>query len=185
LNRLDAQGSVTEIEFETAARECRSFLLQIAVASARNPVDAEDIVQEALMRGFRGIKRFRGDCPLRVWLSRIVVRVAINHHRSLARRLRRWVFFGDMEIAREDGPALEYDPPDDSKSVPHEVLMDVDRYVSRLPDEFRMPLLMLAVDGLTIPEIAAILEIPAGTVKSRIFYGRKRLKDALSSRGKR
>jgi RNA polymerase sigma-70 factor (ECF subfamily) len=184
LNRLDAQTSVTETEFDTAARECRSFLLQIAVASARNPTDAEDIVQEALMRGFRGIKRFRGECPIRVWLSRIVVRVAINHHRSLTRRLRRWVFFGDMGLVRDDGPGLEFDPPDHSWRAPREVLLDVQRQVKLLPDEFRMPLMMLAVDGLTIPEIAEILEIPPGTVKSRIFYGRKRLKDALSSRRK-
>src|SRR5215475_11333563 len=96
-----------EMDFEAAARECRPFLLQIAVASSRNPADAEDIVQEALMRGFRGMKRFRGDCPLRIWLSRIVVRVAINHHRSVARRLKRWVFFADMERTTEDGSVLE------------------------------------------------------------------------------
>src|SRR5678815_1104779 len=88
-----------QYDFEAAARDCRPFLLQIAVASARNPVDAEDIVQEALLRGFRGIQRFRGDCPFRIWLSRIVVRVAINHHRSAARRLKRWVFFGDMAVS--------------------------------------------------------------------------------------
>jgi len=155
--------------------------MQIAVASARNPIDAEDIVQEALMRGFRGIKHFRGDCPLRVWLSRIVVRVAINHHRSLSRRLKRWVFFGDFEIDHE-GESVEFDPPDSSKNVPREALMDMDKHVSMLPDEFRMPLLMLAVEGMTIPEIAEILDIPPGTVKSRIFYGRKRLKDTLESK---
>src|SRR5215470_10306816 len=99
-----------DIDFEAAARECRPFLLQIAVASTRNPTDAEDIVQEALMRGFRGIKRFRGDCPLRIWLSRIVVRVAINHHRSVARRLKRWVFFADLVHATDDG-VKEFDPP--------------------------------------------------------------------------
>src|SRR5215467_12295696 len=108
-----------DIDFEAAARENRAFLLQIAVASARNAADAEDIVQEALMRGFRGIKRFRGDCPLRVWLSRIVVRVAINHHRSLSRRLKRWVFFADFEIDPEGG-SIEFDPPDNSMSVPRE-----------------------------------------------------------------
>src|ERR1700745_3923286 len=86
-----------DVDFEAAAREHRPFLLQIAVGSARNPADAEDIVQEALMRGYRGIKRFRGDCPLRIWMSRIVVRVAINHHKSLARRLKRWVFFVDLQ----------------------------------------------------------------------------------------
>jgi len=56
------------------------------------------------------------------------------------------------------------------------------KYVNHLPDDFRIPLVMLAVDGLTIPEIAAILEIPEGTVKSRIFYGRKRLKESLAGR---
>jgi RNA polymerase sigma-70 factor (ECF subfamily) len=184
MNRAQAQAGVTEAEFESAARESRPFLMQIAVASARNPIDAEDIVQEALMRGFRGIKRFRGDCPLRVWLSRIVVRVAINHHRSLSRRLRRWVFFGDFEIDQEAG-SVEFDPPDKSMNVPRELLMDVDKHVSLLPDEFRMPLLMLAIEGLTIPEIAEILDIPPGTVKSRIFYGRKRLKDNLQSKRRR
>lgn len=172
-------------DFETAARDCRAFLLQIAVASARNPVDAEDIVQEALLRGFRGIQKFRGDCPLRIWLSRIVVRVAINHHRSASRRLKRWVFFGDAMVEHEDGSQTEFDPPDHSKDIPHERVLDVNRQVSRLPDEFKMPLLMLAVDGMTIPEIADILEIPQGTVKSRVFYARKRLKNALENRRKK
>jgi len=70
-------------------------------------------------------------------------------------------------------------------NVPREALMDMDKHVGMLPDEFRMPLLMLAVEGMTIPEIAEILEIPPGTVKSRIFYGRKRLKDALESKRRR
>src|SRR5437773_11203957 len=92
-----------DIDFDAAAREHRPFLLQIAVASARNPADAEDIVQEALMRGYRGIKRFRGDCQLRIWMSRIVVRVSINHHKSLARCLKRLVFFCDLNVVHDDG----------------------------------------------------------------------------------
>ena len=171
-----------EIDFEAAAREHRQFLFQIAVASARNPTDAEDIVQEALMRGFRGIKRFRGDCPLRMWLSRIVVRVAINHHKSLARRLKRWVFFADLETVHDDGSTQEFEAPDPAGLFDREALMDIRKHVGRLPTEFRMPLVMLAVEGLTIPEIAGILEIPEGTVKSRIFYARKRLKDALKGK---
>jgi RNA polymerase sigma-70 factor, ECF subfamily len=171
-----------ETDFDAAAKQHRSFLLQIAAASTRNPIDAEDVVQEALMRGFRGIKQFRGDCPLRIWLSRIVVRVAINHHRSLARRLKRWVFFADLETAYDDGSTQVFEPPDPGGAFDREALMDLHKHVGRLPDEFRIPLVMLAVDGLTIPEIAAILEIPEGTVKSRIFYGRKRLKESLSGR---
>ena len=174
-----------DIDFEAAAREHRSFLLQIAVASTRNPTDAEDVVQEALMRGYRGIKRFRGDCPLRMWLSRIVVRVAINHHKSLARRLKRWVFFADLETVRDDGSSQAFEPPDPAGHFDREAMLDIRKHVLRLPDEFRMPLVMLAVDGMTIPEIAAILEIPEGTVKSRIFYARKRLKSALQTKRKK
>ena len=171
-----------EIDFDAAAREHRAFLLQIAVASTRNASDAEDVVQEALMRAYRGIKRFRGDCPLRIWLSRIVVRVAINHHRSLTRRLKRWVFFGDLEAVYDDGSTQEFEPPDPAGAFDREAMLDIRKHVNRLPDEFRVPLVMLAVDGLTIPEIAAILEIPEGTVKSRIFYARKRLKETLAGR---
>ncbi len=134
------------------------------------------------LRGYRGIKRFRGDCPLRIWLSRIVVRVAINHHKSLARRLKRWVFFGDLQSVYEDGSVQEFEPADPMGFFDREAVLDIRKHVNRLPDEFRMPLVMLAVDGLTIPEIAGILEIPEGTVKSRIFYARKRLKQALQGR---
>lgn len=168
-----------ELTFQAACREHRPLLLQIAVASARNATDAEDIVQEALLRAYRGWPRFRGDCPAHIWLARIVMRVAINHHRSVVRRVKRWVFFTDLETGYEDGSVREFDPPDPSHHVDREVLLDVRKHVNRLPDEFRVPLLMLAVDGMTIPEIASILEIPEGTVKSRIFYARKRLKDAL------
>jgi RNA polymerase sigma-70 factor (ECF subfamily) len=64
--------------------------------------------------------------------------------------------------------------------------MDMRKHVNKLPDEFRMPLMMLAVDGMSIPEIAEILEIPMGTVKSRVFYARKRLKEGLQRKtGKR
>lgn len=139
-------------------------------------------MQEALLRGYRGMKRFRGDCPLRIWLSRIVVRVAINHHRSVARRLKRWVFFADVAFPSEDGTVHEYDPPDPMREFDRERMLDVRKHVKRLPDEFRLPLMMLAVDGMTIPEIAAVLEIPEGTVKSRIFYARKRLNETLQPR---
>jgi RNA polymerase sigma-70 factor, ECF subfamily len=174
-----------DMDFEAAAREHRSFLLQIAVASTRNPSDAEDVVQEALLRGYRGIRHFRGDCPLRIWLSRIVVRVAINHHRSVARRLKRWVFFGDLEVVHDDGSVQEFEPPDAAGLFDREAMMDIRKHVNRLPDEFRMPLVMLAVDGMTIPEIASILEIPEGTVKSRIFYARRRLKETLQTKRKK
>ena len=140
---------------------------------------ARDVVQEALMRGYRGLDRFRGDCPLRVWLARIVVRVAINHRRSFVRTLKRWMLFGDLERQDGSGKPIPFDPADPSGDFDREAILDVEKHIQRLPDEFRVPLLMLAAEGLTIPEIAGILEIPEGTVKSRIFYGRKRLKRSL------
>ena len=80
---MDSTGSgARDIDFDLVAREHRSFLMKIAVASTRNVDDAEDIVQEALMRAYKGIANFRQDCPIRAWLARIVVRVSINHRRS-------------------------------------------------------------------------------------------------------
>jgi RNA polymerase sigma-70 factor (ECF subfamily) len=168
-----------EGNFELAATEHRPFLMQIAVASTRNVDDAEDIVQEALMRAHRGIGNFRGDCPLRTWLARIVVRVSINHRRRFVRMVKRWTLFSDLERRDSEGKTSAFDAPDRSKDFDREAMLDAGRQVEKLPDEFRVPLLMLAVRGMTIPEIAAVLEIPEGTVKSRIFYGRKRLKEAL------
>jgi RNA polymerase sigma-70 factor (ECF subfamily) len=84
-----------------------------------------------------------------------------------------------LDVVQDSGDSIPFDPPDKSHDIPRERLMDVEKHVNRLPDEFRMPLMMLAVEGLTIPEIAEIMEMPEGTVKSRIFYARKRLKDAL------
>lgn len=166
-------------DFESVASEHRSFLMQIAVASTRNPTDAEDVVQEALIRGYRGLGSFRGDCPMRVWLARIVVRVAINHRRSLMRTLRRWTLFSDLEREDPAGRSEPFEAPARGAGVDKELLMDVTRHVDALPDEFRIPLLMYASSGMTIPEIANVLEIPEGTVKSRIFYGRKRLRKGL------
>ncbi len=168
-----------EIDFDAAAREHRPYLMRIAVASTRNVHDAEDVVQEALLRGYRGLDRFRGDCPLRVWLARIVVRVAINHRRSFVRTLKRWMLFGDLERQDGSGKPIPFDPADPSGDFDREAMLDVEKHIQELPDAFRVPLLMLAAEGLTIPEIAGILEIPEGTVKSRIFYGRKRLKRSL------
>jgi RNA polymerase sigma-70 factor (ECF subfamily) len=186
LNKDPSVGSTeagsTAIDFDLAAEEHRSFLMQIAVASTRNVDDAEDIVQESLLRAYKGLDGFRGDCPIRIWLARIVVRVSINHRRSFVRRIQRWALFGDLEREDGDGHRVPFDAPDPKVKVDRETMLDVARQVERLPDEFRVPLMMLAVEGMTIPEIAQILEIPEGTVKSRIFYGRKRLKKKLQHR---
>ena len=170
---------VDEAGFEAEVRKHRAFLIKIAVASTRNVADAEDIVQEALMRGHRGLKNFRGDCPLRTWLARIVVRVSINHRRSFVRMVKRFVSFSDLDRENATGKTTAFDPEDPADRFDREAMLDVEKHVKKLPDEFRVPLLMLAGEGMTIPDIAAVLEIPEGTVKSRIFYGRKRLKRAL------
>ena len=96
--------------------------------------------------------------------------------------VKRWTLFGDLSRQNADGQQIPFDAADPKTNVDREAMIDTGRHVGQLPDEFRIPLLMLAVEGMTIPEIATILEIPEGTVKSRIFYGRKRLKKSLKHR---
>ena len=122
------------------------------------------------------------DAALGKEIAALIAEVPQAEQRSLARRLKRWVFFADLDAVYQDGSVQEFEPPDPAGVFDREAVMDIRKYVNRLPDEFRIPLVMLAVDGLTIPEIAGILEIPEGTVKSRIFYARKRLKETLAGR---
>ena len=128
------------IDFGGAAEEHRPYVMRIAVASTRNVSDAEDTVQEALMRAHRGLKNFRGDCPLRMWAERIVVRVSINHRKSFMRRVKRWTFFSDLEREDSDGEVRTFDPADGSTRIDREALIGVDRQMKRLPEQFRVPL---------------------------------------------
>jgi RNA polymerase sigma-70 factor (ECF subfamily) len=151
-----------------------------ALRLTRNPSDAEDLLQETYLRAFRGFAGFQEGTNLRAWMYRILTNTFINTYRK---RQREPVTVADDEL--EDW--YLYDRLGESgveASAESEVLEripdeDVQRALEGLPENFRMAVLLADVEGFSYKEIAEILDIPIGTVMSRLHRGRKALQKAL------
>ena len=158
-------------------------LYSAALRMTRNPADAEDLLQETLLRAFRGYGGFKAGTNLRAWLYRILTNTFINRYRQQSRQPAE-VELGELEdlyLYRRLG-TLETVAA--SRSA-EEQLMDVfsegevRAALDRLPDNFRMPVYLADVEGFSYKEIAEILDIPIGTVMSRLHRGRKAMQKAL------
>lgn len=140
--------------------------------------DADDAAQEALIRIVRALDRFDGRASFATWIYRIATNAALDELRRRGRRPQLHAV-----VDRDDGsPVAER-----SDELAHRQLdavvdrMAIDAALAELPDEFRVPVVMRDVADLDYSEIAAALDIPIGTVKSRIARGRKMLVDRLGN----
>lgn len=156
-----------------------------ALRMTRNPADAEDLVQETLLAAYRGYDGFEAGTNLRAWLYRILTNSFINAYRKKKRRPE----VADVEDIDEtyvyrglDGavPSAEAEFID---SLPDEAIRAA---LDELPDRFRLPVILADMEGFRYREIAEILDIPVGTVMSRLHRGRaalkRRLKDIADER---
>jgi RNA polymerase sigma-70 factor (ECF subfamily) len=142
---------------------------------AGNRTDAEDIVQEAVLRAFKYFDRFSGEKP-RPWLLAIVRNTCASW--MAKNRPRHLTLVGDpaeAESARPDHMA----PSPEQQSERRELQGEIDRAVAALPPDFREAILLREVQELSYKEIAAVLDVPIGTVMSRIARGRKLLQIQL------
>jgi RNA polymerase sigma-70 factor (ECF subfamily) len=151
-----------------------------ALRLTRNPQDAEDLVQEAYLRAYRGFSGFQEGTNLRAWMYRILTNTFINSYRKKQRQpvtvsdedIEDWYLYdklGESGVeASAESEVLE--------KIPDE---DVQKALEDLPENFRMAVLLADVEGFSYKEIAEILEIPIGTVMSRLHRGRKALQKAL------
>src|SRR5689334_3660082 len=157
-------------------------LYSAAMRMTRNPADAEDLVQETYLRAYRGFGGFQEGTNLKAWLYRILTNTYINRYRAQQRRpdetdlgevenLYLYRRLGDLDAAR-------------GRSAEDELLetfteQEVKDAVDALPEQFRMAVLLADVEGFSYKEIAEILDIPIGTVMSRLHRGRKALEKLL------
>ena len=151
-----------------------------ALRLTRNPSDAEDLVQETYLRAFRGFAGFEAGTNLRAWMYRILTNMFINQYRKKQREpitvaddeLEDWYLYDRLgESGVEASAETEV-----LERIPDE---DVQRALEDLPENFRMAVLLADVEGFSYKEIAEILDIPIGTVMSRLHRGRKALQKAL------
>jgi RNA polymerase sigma-70 factor (ECF subfamily) len=160
-----------------------SALYAAALRMTRNPADAEDLVQETYLRAYRGFEGFRDGTNLKAWLYKILTNTYINAYRAKKRRPDQ-VDLDEVEdfyLFRRLG-GLE--AADATRTTETEVLdaipdSEVKDALESLPEQFRMAVILADVEGFSYKEIAEILEVPIGTVMSRIHRGRKQLQKKL------
>jgi RNA polymerase sigma-70 factor, ECF subfamily len=145
-----------------------------------DPADAADVTQEVFLRAFRGIRGFRRGSSLKTWLYRISVRQALNHRRWCWRHHRQQISIDAQEGF--NGTALDLR---DDEATPFELFASqemqakVRQALAGVPSVFRGAVILRDLEGLSYEEIAEVLEVSMGTVKSRILRGRRMLKDIL------
>src|SRR3954451_23602670 len=169
--------------FADQAMEYMPALYSAALRMTRNASDAEDLVQETYLKAYRGFGGFQEGTNLKAWLYRILTNTFINSYRAKKRRPDESELdeVEDLYLYRRLG-GLEAAAA--GRSAEDEVLdrftdADVKEALEALPEQFRMAVLLADVEGFSYKEIAEILDVPIGTVMSRLHRGRKALQKAL------
>jgi RNA polymerase sigma-70 factor (ECF subfamily) len=156
------------LRWEVLLSENAPLVFRVARGVLRNDADAEDVAQEALLKAYRKFGRLKEREKFRAWLVRISFRLALDRLRANKRRQLReaqWV----LEQTRAE--------PHSGGHV--EFQRQFDRALDELPEKQRLVLLLAAMEGHTLEEVSALLAVPMGTVKSRLFFARKTLAEKL------
>jgi len=159
-------------EFAVRVRESQRRIFQIAYSLLANSADAEEVVQEVFLRAFRKFGTLRDPERFHIWVNRIAFRLALNLQRTYQRqRARETAWYGSNGHTAHDGAGNA------------EEIVFLNRLrgeIDRLPEKLRTVLQLCTIEGLDARHVAEILDIPVGTVRSRLHLARKRLLEALN-----
>jgi RNA polymerase sigma-70 factor (ECF subfamily) len=171
-------------DFIDAASPYMDALYSAALRMTRNRADAEDLVQETYLRAYRGYSRFEEGTNLRAWLYRILTNTFINSYRAKQRRPdeRELDDVEDLYLYRRLGGLETAQRGRSAEDELMDLVTDdeVKAALESLPEQFRVAVLLADVEGFSYKEIAEMLDIPIGTVMSRLHRGRKALQRALA-----
>ena len=164
--------------FDLLVLKYQHKIVNLVMRYVRDPELALDITQEAFIKAYRALPRFRGDSAFYTWMYRIAVNTAKNH---LAAQRRRPM---DVELDLQDpeqydlhAKLKETDTPE-GVSLSNELKETVERAIAALPEDLRTAIILRELDGMSYEEIAQTMECPVGTVRSRIF----RARDAIAKK---
>jgi RNA polymerase sigma-70 factor (ECF subfamily) len=169
--------------FERDALEYARQLYSAAMRMTRNPADAEDLVQETFLKAYRAYGSFEEGTNLKAWLYRILTNTFINKYRSDSRRPKQTDLANveDLYMYRRlgSGESAAAARSTEERVLDGLVESDIKQAVEELPENFRLPVLLADLEGFSYKEIAEILDIPIGTVMSRLHRGRKAMQKRL------
>jgi len=177
-----------QAKFADVAMEHMPSLYTAALRMTRNPADAEDLVQETYLKAYRAFHSFSEGTNLKAWLYRILTNTYINTYRAKKRRpeesdiddLENFYLYrrlGGLEGATAGRSA-------EDEVLDHFTEPEVKEAIEALPEQFRMAVLLGDVEGFSYKEIAEILDVPIGTVMSRLHRGRRALQKRLYEFGR-
>jgi RNA polymerase sigma-70 factor (ECF subfamily) len=159
-----------EREFEERVADSSTLAFRVALSVLRHRQDAEDVAQEAFLRAHRSFAALRDRDRFRSWLVRTAFRLALDHRRGQRRRQAR----EDVVIAGSPEEASVED-----EVARREVSRQVALAVDELPEKLRIVTVLAAIEGRDVAGVARLLELPEGTVKSRLHLARKALAERL------
>jgi RNA polymerase sigma-70 factor (ECF subfamily) len=167
-------GIATEVQerFESEVMPLTGQLYGAALRLTRNPADAEDLVQQTFMRAYQSFDRFEQGTNLRAWLFKILTNAFISGYRKRQREPK-------VVSVDENERLVEASLTPEAQILENLPDEEVKRALEELPEQFRTAVLLADVEGFSYQEIADIMEVPIGTVMSRLHRGRKLLQRAL------
>ena len=179
MTRAQAEGG--RAEFEREALPFLESLYNTALRLSRNRQDAEDLVQETYLRAYRSYDQFTPGTNLKAWMFRILKNAFINEYRKRRATPREEDFslIEDALESRVDRERIAAIPNPEEVALAGSLDEGVQRALDALPPDYRMAIVLADLEGFSYKEIAEILEIPIGTVMSRLHRGRKLLQKRL------
>jgi RNA polymerase sigma-70 factor (ECF subfamily) len=175
----DHPALTDEAAFELYVLPEVDVLLRVALSMTRNAADAEDLVQDTMLRAFRGISRFDGRYP-RAWLLTILRNAHVNRNRR-----RRPELLRDADAGTSTSILETQTPYDSAEEIAVGQSFDhvVEDALARLPDRYRRVVELVDIEGLSYRGAAESLGVPVGTVMSRLHRARRRIRDQLVASG--
>jgi len=162
-------------QFEQMVLPHRPTLYSHALALTRNADEAEDLVQETTLRALSGFASFRGEGPIRAWLLTILRNLYINTYRARVRAPRSV----SLDALENPDPYVPTEPSPERQIITRLEADALALAVAKLPDEYRETLVLSDMQGLTYAEIGQRLNLPVGTVRSRLSRARSRVRRSL------
>jgi RNA polymerase sigma-70 factor, ECF subfamily len=155
-------------EFEARLRDSGTLAFRVAYSVLRHREDAEDVAQESLAKAYRSFRRLRDRERFRAWLVRVAWRMALDRRRGDRRR-----------VIREQHPFESSSVSTEDVAAEHERARHLWSAIDSLPEKLRLAIVLSSIEGHDTGEVASLLRIPEGTVRSRLFLARKALAEKL------
>lgn len=160
--------------FDALVRKYQHKLVKLVMRYVRNPAEAEDVAQEAFIKAYRALPQFRGESAFYTWLYRIAINTAKN---AVVARDRSPIEYSFDRNSSDEGPDMQgrMKDPDTPEGLvlTDEIRSTVNGAIEALPEELRTAIVLRELEGLSYEEIAAAMDCPVGTVRSRIFRARE------------